>query len=244
MLYPLGWGQAHAVPAVLNFKARSNVSGTFSACLGDNAGLASFPFDFNLIGGEPLKEFTVAIPPPPMGTWNLLTSAASATLRLTHTVGSDYKAPVNKAWYAGTKLAGPGITNNAVAGINYLLATDVQLLPDPDSSGAAPDFVAPDYGEELRRCQRYYTKYGLYASSYVVFLDGNAPAAGTYTVTSLPYPNTMRAVPAAAATWGSAININGHNVEAATTHALVTLRATAVGRFFEQLTSLSLSARM
>ena len=189
-LYPLGWGQSHAIPAVLNFKARSNVSGTFSASISDFAGTATYASDFNLVGGEGLKEFTVPISPPAMGSWLLQSTVPSGILRFAHSVGANYKASANRTWEAASKLAGPGITNNALAATNYLLVTDVQLLPDPDNTGLAPKFVAAGWAEDLGRCQRYFQNTG-HGGIYLGLVTG---VSSIYLNVNIPLMRTAPAV--------------------------------------------------
>jgi len=155
-LVPLRWRGADAIPAVLNFKARASVAGTYSAAVRDFTGTVSFVFDFVLPADTTTwKEFTVAIPPPPSGTWNLGSSAGGALVNITHTVGATYRAPA-LGWNTGNFTAGPGSTINTAAANSYLMVADVQLLPDPQSTGTAPPFVARSYAAELAACQRYW----------------------------------------------------------------------------------------
>jgi hypothetical protein len=106
---------------------------------------------------DTFMEWVFAIPGPTTGTWPI-TNAIGLQLWFTLAAGSGYISSTAFAWTAGGAIAGPGQTNGAAVVNNAFRVLDVGLYLDPYKTGVAPPFEIPDYGAELRRCQRYWYK--------------------------------------------------------------------------------------
>jgi hypothetical protein len=84
----LKWGTSVATPAVLQFKAKAVVAGTYCVALRDWSGSYSFVYDFALAAGV-WTTITVPIPIPYGGTWNLGSGVGGMFITVAHTVGSN-----------------------------------------------------------------------------------------------------------------------------------------------------------
>lgn len=101
---------------------------------------------------------------------------------------------------------------------DYFDITGVQL-----EAGTVPsDFEPRDYGEELRRCQRYYYRQGPYASGTQRFGSGFL-ASTTQAYVHTAFPVTMRSAPTALEQSGTASNYGIANL--ATTTACTSVPA-------------------
>jgi hypothetical protein len=210
----LGWGSPQAVngippkPAVLNFKAKVAVAGTYSGVLKGQGGTPAqaFPFNFTIAAGDVnvWKEFTIPIPVPPASTnFSDLGFGLGGLLQFAHTLGSTFVAPTEKTWQTGNFFGATGVTNNSAVINSFLWIADVQLLPDPDASGAAPSFIIPSYADELARCQRYWQK----DFTDAIIFGGAAQGSGTW-YGDVQYPVAMRAIPTVAVSGGAGANVN------------------------------------
>ena len=237
-IYPLKWGKAVAVPAVLNFKARATQAGTYSLTLRDWSGTYSFVHDFVLpaFGSGAWTNVTVPIPVPPGGTWNFASNTGAASLAFAHSAGSTYKAPA-LGWNAGNYLAGPGITNNAAVANNSLHIADMALYADPNNTGVAPDYAELDWADELATCQRYYEKSydwniapGTIASNGMFSIQRCSTAAADFSTASF---KTVKRVAASMTSYSRNTGASGviHNESAGTDVGITTfVGGTSAGR--------------
>lgn len=204
----LGWGLATEWrrPAVLNFKARATAVGTYGGAVKEQNGAGySFPFTFAITAANVWQEFTIAIPAPPAGATGFATAgpAVGGLLQFVHTTGTTYVAPTEKLWQVGNFFAAPGITNNSAVISTLLQITDVQLLADPDGSGAAPKFVPPNFEEVLAACQRYYQA----DFNGISITGGNTPGPGTF-YADHNFVVPLRATPTMTIANSAASNVN------------------------------------
>jgi hypothetical protein len=97
-------------------------------------------------------------------------------------------------WTAGNVLATSSISNGIGVTNNDFYVTNVGLYVDPDGTGLAPPYEAPNYSDELARCQRYYHKNVSEGNGWVFSAIGfDATARSFYGM--LYYPVEMRASP-------------------------------------------------
>lgn len=188
----LHWDKpALAVPAVLNFKMQADVSGTYGCALRDSAGGSiSIGFDLPYLTSEGLKEFTFAIPPPGIGTWQAGTTVGQGgSLAFTHTTGSTWKSTAQGVWETKTSLGGPGMTVNSTAANSYLRLFDVQLVADPQNTGVAPPYVQNPYAFDLNECLRYWRR----LDRPMLYLGSVASITLMYV--GQPYSPSMRITP-------------------------------------------------
>jgi hypothetical protein len=78
------------------------------------------------------------------------------------------------------------------AALSLSLITGVQVEVSP--TGEATPFEHISYGDQLQKCQRYYTRIGSDDGSATHLMVGGAEGTGAYVV-SRSLPTTMRAVP-------------------------------------------------
>ena len=128
---------------------------------------------------------TLAIPGPTTGTWPV-TNAAGMEVWFVFAIGSNHAVNTSGVWNTGSALGIVGQNNNLfVSGAAFELF-DVGLYADPYKTGLAPPFEVPEFGAELRRCQRYWNK--------VVTMRGVTTGATNVRVSDL-LPVQMRAAP-------------------------------------------------
>jgi hypothetical protein len=184
-------------PTALSFVFKASVSGLYAVSLND-AGNNSWVQTFTAIAGT-AQRFTFPIP-----------ANSSASIPQSNAIGLQLNigyiagptSPTNTTslgvWSAGviysttTSCVNWGATTSG-----YISATDIQL----EAGTVATPFERLEYGESLRRCQRYY---------YTSYLPGQAPGlanagpsfntssigAGLYTtLISMAYPVMMRVTP-------------------------------------------------
>ena len=99
---------------------------------------------------------------------------------------------------------------------------DTQTLAHKDASGNWVLNEIPDYGEQLRKCQRYQLVVGRNASATTPFGYGLIVTAGTLLLVSVPTPVTMRADANVTFVGNVAAAVSGQVVAVTATKAYVT----------------------
>lgn len=182
----LQWGTANAKQAVLRFAAATATGGTFVVTVKNSDANRTFIAPFTMPSGWTWTTFGIVIPGDTTGTW-LTTANIGMNLSFNFATGTSLIGAAG--WQAGNWNGLPGMTNGAAVTGSYLI-TDVGLYADPYKTGVAPLFRVPDFGDELRRCQRYwYRRYGM---------RGWVTAATTVGRLAAPHPAPMRTTPATA----------------------------------------------
>ena len=150
------WGTAQARPAVLRFKAWSNIAGTFCVSVRTPAVGRSFVKNC-VIAANTVTEYVIPIPASTTGTWP---TDNNAGLRVNFTVmaGTTYNGGTDNQWVDASWIATPQCSNWMSAASQYLDIANVGLYLDPDNTGLPPPWQMPDEAEELRACERYYEK--------------------------------------------------------------------------------------
>jgi len=149
----LSFGTSDAQTVTLSFWVRSSVTGTFSGCLNNGVTTASgrtYPFNYTISSANTWEKKTITIAGDTTGTWAVDNTAG---MQVVWDLGSG-------SGYAGT--AGswatsfyPKATSSvdlvATTGATFYL-TGVQL----EVGDTATPLEHRSYGDELRRCQRYF----------------------------------------------------------------------------------------
>jgi len=150
------WGTANARPALLRFKAWSNIAGTFCVAVRTPAVGRSFVKEC-VIAANTVTEYVIPIPASTTGTWP---TDNNAGLRVNFTVmaGTTYNGGTDNQWVDASWIATPQCSNWMSAASQYLDIANVGLYLDPDNTGLPPPWEMPDEAEELRACERYYEK--------------------------------------------------------------------------------------
>ena len=114
---------------------------------------------------------------------------------LTVAIPADVGNSVILAWGQEASLGGSGNTDITVSAVKLELGS-VQTLAHQDANGAWVLNEIPDYGEQLRRCQRYFVRIGDSAAGYTGTIGISNCANATGSNTFIPTPVTLRATPA------------------------------------------------
>lgn len=203
----LGWGTSDAVDVVVRFM-RNFPAGTYACVLGNQDGDRSYVREFTVTGGEDGVDTvtTLTFPGDTSGTWDT-DNTLSLKLIITIATGSTYQTTAD-AWQSGEYFGTSSTSNGIGTGSDVFQIGDVGIYADPNSTGLAPDFVLPDYAEDLAVCQRYYCQVSVHNRF-------NAPAPAANAVT-LYWPVSMRVGPTLTLTAGSRNNVGGTAVDSGT----------------------------
>ena len=190
-LQHLDYGASTAKAMVLSFWIRSPKSGIHCVDMmqNDNSNKTIIR-EFTVASANTWEKFSVLIPGDTSGVINNDTGPG-LTIHWTLVAGSDYTNHTLNAWTAtsgGGEKTGSSNQQNLLDNIaNNFYLTGVQL----ELGSSATPFEHRSYGEELRRCQRYYTKISA-INAYTGFASGHM---GTTTQANmyLSFPTTMRA---------------------------------------------------
>ena len=195
----LAWGAAAAATVTLSFWVRSSTTGLFSGTLKNAAQNRAYVFSYTINAANTWEQKSVTIPGDTSGTW-LTDNGVGIILDFAVGIGSSFMATAG-SWVAGSPVGVAGQVNAmATNGATFYL-TGVQL----ERGTVATPFEYVEYGEQLRRCQRYYQSFGG-SSNYERFAFGMANSTTQGSV-SRPLPVVMRATPTVTAA-GSFIVIN------------------------------------
>jgi hypothetical protein len=151
----LKFGTSGAKQVVVRFGWKSP-AGTYAVRLSNAAEDRCFVREFTISGGEANTDTlqTVTVPGDTSGTW-VATNAASFFLSWTLATGTTYQGTPD-AWQASTIIGTSSTSNGIGTGSAVFELFDVGMYADPEATGVAPPFILPDYGEDLRACQRYW----------------------------------------------------------------------------------------
>jgi hypothetical protein len=180
----LQWGTPNAKQIVVRFTCNCAPGGTYALSIRNAPVTRSYIAQFTAAPGE--QEFIIAIPGDTGGTW-ANDNTVGLHISFCPASGATYLTAPN-AWQAGNFLAFTGMANIAAAGAGTFNIGRVGLYLDPYKTGVAPPFEVPDYGAEIRRCQRYW--YRGYGFQTIVANATSAPRGG------MRHPVPMRATPA------------------------------------------------
>ena len=201
-LQQLKYGSSSAQSFTVSFWVKSDTTGTYFLTVDKIAnGQTAYrlPIEYTISSADTWekKEITVS---PTAGSTSLITSSAGAigggtghglSLYWGFAWGTDYHG-TNNTWGTGTY--GTNATANGWMGTvgNDFYITGIQL----ELGEQATPFEHRSFGDELRRCQRYYQKHGNETTAYR-FLASAFCNATTQAQGVLPLPVTMRAAPTA-----------------------------------------------
>ena len=151
----LQWGTANAKTVTLSFWVRSNVAGQTFCINVFNSGTNNRTYiaEYTLPGGtaNTWQKKTLTIPGDTTGTW------AHIGIRWVLMAGSGYQASTGWQAWSGSGGLEMATSNqyNWMGDSNDFHLTGVQL----EVGSVATPFEHKNYGDELRRCQRYYAIY-------------------------------------------------------------------------------------
>ena len=200
-------GTASAQQLTLTFWVKSNVTGTYVVELSDVTNTRQVSASYTVSASATWEQKTVTFS---ADTTGVIANDANAGLQLSFwlTAGSTYSSgTLATTWHTSTTTnRATGQTNLAAATSNYWQVTGVQL----EVGTVSTPFEFLSYGDELRRCQRYFQKLGGITGARF----GIGSAFSTTQIDVLvPLVCQMRAVPTACGDTGSASDyaIQGSN---------------------------------
>lgn len=189
----LAKGTASARTMVLTFWVKSNVTGTYTVLIYDNDNNRSVSKTYTVTASATWERKEITIPADTTGAFDN-DANASLLVRWNLGLGSTFTSgTLQTTWgtYANSTV-GAGQTNVASATNNYWQVTGVQL----ETGSVSTPYEYLPYGDELRRCQRYYYRVGG-DQIYQVFGQGYA-RDGSTVYSHVPLPTTMRIAPTSA----------------------------------------------
>ena len=162
----LGFGTATAQNFTLSFWVRSSVTGTYGVSFANSAADRCYMATYSITVANTWEFKTITVVGDTTGTW---VSDAGLGLRIFWDMGSGTSRSIaaSSAWGSsyGTGLTG-GVKIAANTGATFYI-TGVQL----EAGSTASPFAHENYGDTLRKCQRYFEQlngivYGSYIGSF------------------------------------------------------------------------------
>lgn len=154
------YGFSFAKQAVLRFAVYAPVAGTYCVAVFNHNYSRSGVFEYVIVPADVSKWVVreIVIPGDTIGTWQT-DGVLSIMINFVFAAGSTHIGV--PGWQVGGKYATANQVNIYATATAAAYISDVGLYLDPDGTGKAPPFEIPDYGEELRRCQRYWEVTGM-----------------------------------------------------------------------------------
>ena len=195
----LNWGTSSAKTVTVSFWVRSSLTGTFGGSIINGAYNYSYPFSFSISAANTWEQKSVTITAPTAGTWVGATNGTGLRLVFSLAAGSTYGNGTVNTWQSGTyKIAPTGATNILETNGATFYLTGIQL----EAGSVATSFERVDYGEMLRRCQRYALMIRTDASMDR-FGVGSTVSSTTVQII-VPHPASFRAAASSLLTTGTA----------------------------------------
>ena len=193
-LQGLGFGTSDAKALTLSFWVRSNKTGnaSFGILQPDNSN-KQVSFQYNISSADTWEHKTIAIPSDTAGVINN-DNGNGLQLEWWLNSGSDFTSGSHQATWSTFSNTNRNPSNLGVGGAtsDYWQITGVQL----EVGSVATPFEHRSYGDELRRCQRYYWNpiFGR-TSTQTVYLGIGAQYDGTTGFMTMYPPVAMRTEP-------------------------------------------------
>ncbi|MBZ9600769.1 hypothetical protein [Phyllobacterium chamaecytisi] len=162
----LGFGSAGAIPVLLSFGLKAPI-GTYSICIRNAALNRSYVKTFAVTVANVDTYYSIPIPGDVTGTW-VSSSALGMFIGFFFGLGPTFHG-TDGAWQAGDIRGTVANTNGAATLGNTFDLFDVALNADPYSTGIAPEWKAPDFGDDLRDCQRYFQRHQVVVETGALF---------------------------------------------------------------------------
>jgi hypothetical protein len=191
-------GTSSAQELTLSFWVKSNVTGTYIASLYDNNNTRHVSKTYTISASATWEKKTITFPADTTGAFTN-DNAASLYLVLYLGAGSNWTSGTLATSWASFVAANDatGQTNLAAATNNYWQITGVQL----ETGSVATSFEFLPYGDELRRCQRYFLRIAAASYTPIGIAATDATTSGRCIV---HLPNTMRTSPTSITRGGTA----------------------------------------
>jgi len=187
----LQWGTANAKTVTLSFWVKSTKTGTYSVVITNDSTNRSNTQDYTISSANTWEKKSLTY------TGDTSTDASWATnhtigmrIRFGLAAGSSLTTSTLGSWIGSDKVASTNCVNGLDSTSNDFYFTGVQL----ELGSVASDFSYSLYGDELRRCQRYYYRETLTNTKYYNGL-GKVDSDGNSIDLNLRFPVSMREAP-------------------------------------------------
>ena len=188
----LNWGTANAQTVTLSFYIKSNLTGESAVAFVNEGNNRSYVATFNINTANTWERKELTVAGPTDGTWN---TGLGIGIRLRWgSFGNNFQTTSTNQWLATQKMTSSSSINFFSSTDNNLYLSGVQL----EIGSKATAFEHRSYGEELRKCQRYYYEVTSANTNNNMNQQGIIVGASATTVEYLPIsPVPMRAAPTA-----------------------------------------------
>ena len=152
------WGQSSAKPCTLSFYVRSSQTGTFCIWVANSNTNYNYIIEYTISAANTWQRVTHTIPGPTSGTFNINNTAAIKFYFIIagHAASSTYGGGTKNVWNtSGRWTSNQSTAVSANAGATWDI-TGIQF----EVGDTATSFEYRSFGDELRRCQRYYYQVG------------------------------------------------------------------------------------
>lgn len=146
----MAFGTANASSVNLSFKVYSSLTGTFGGVLKNGAANRSYPFSYTVSSANTWTSISVTIAGDTSGTWVGATNGVGAAVLFSIGAGATFLGTAS-SWAGSNLIAPTGSVNIIATNSAAFYITGVQL----EKGSTATSFDFREYGEELRKCQRY-----------------------------------------------------------------------------------------
>jgi hypothetical protein len=195
-------GSSGALPLTLSFYVKANVTGTYVVEIRDNDNTRHICRTYTIAASGTWERKEISIPADTTGAFD---NDANGSLYVQFWLGAGStfnSGTLATSWASATNAnRAVGQTNLASATSNYWQVTGVQL----ETGAVATPFEFLPYGEELRRCQRYYNRLSPNSSGYALFGRGQC-SSGTGASIGIQHPVPLRVATTAVETTGNTGN--------------------------------------
>ena len=184
----LEFGSSGAKDITASFWVKSSLTGTFGLTFYNGNGSRAYPATYTISVANTWEYKTISISGDTSGTW---ATNNTSSLQMIFDLGTGGDNSGTAGAWGSAKLAPTGVTQVVATNAATWQITGVQL----ELGDSATAFEHRSYGDELRRCQRYYNHMPL------VMYDTIGSNYNTLSTKSYSYhihhefPTTMRASP-------------------------------------------------
>ena len=147
------WGTSSAYSVTLSFWVRSSVTGTYAVGFRNNAGNRTNPSTYTISSANTWEYKTITVAGDTTGTWEGASNSIGVGVIFSLGAGSNFQGTAN-AWNA----SGTWSTASATQWISNSGATFYITRVQLEVGETATPFEHRSFGDELRRCQRYFEK--------------------------------------------------------------------------------------
>ena len=181
----LAWGTADAKTVTLSFWVRSSLTGGFGGNIRNLASDYSYPFAYSITSANTWEYKSVTIAGPTTGTW-LTTNSIGLQVGFSLGTGSSGLGTAD-TWAGAFRGAPTGATSVVGTSGATFYITGVQL----EAGSIASPFAHENYGDTLRKCQRYFQVYGNGVDNSFAYLQYSS----TYRQINFTHSPLLRAAP-------------------------------------------------